>query len=123
TNQSSNRSPLQPGTEIFAAETRPKIWLASRQRPIRRLREAGKSPQNAAILRRHPTKFEPWRPGGGRTRARTWDPMIKSHLLSHYLKRLHWVAEIDHHKSTYVVRIVVRDFLTFLKCEKCLILL
>jgi hypothetical protein len=49
--------------------------------------------------------------------------MIKSHLLSHYLKRLHWVAEIDHHKSAYVVRIVVRDFLTFLKCEKCLILL
>jgi hypothetical protein len=32
-------------------------------------------------MRRYPTRFEPWRLGGGRTRARTWDPMIKSHLL------------------------------------------
>jgi hypothetical protein len=44
--------------------------------------------------------------------------MIKSHLLSHYLKRLHWVAEIDHHKSAYVVRIVVRDFLLYAKRQK-----
>jgi hypothetical protein len=60
---------------------------------------------------------------GGRTRARTWDPMIKSHLLSHYLKRLHSVAEIDHHKSAHEVRIVVRDFLLYGKRQKSLILL
>jgi hypothetical protein len=55
-----------------------KIRLAPRQRPVRRLREAGKSAHSAVIIRRHPTRFEPWRLGGGRTRARTWDPMIKS---------------------------------------------
>ena len=32
-------------------------------------------------MRRRPTQFDTRRLGGGRTRARTWDPMIKSHLL------------------------------------------
>jgi hypothetical protein len=47
--------------------------------------------------------------------------MIKSHLLSHYLKRLHWVAEIDHHTSAYVVRTVVRDLLLYGKRQKLVI--
>jgi hypothetical protein len=69
---------------------------------MRRLREAGKSPQNAGILRRHPTKFEPWRLGGGRTRARTWDPMIKSQwvpeLPSGALPYLLSAAPVSHQK-------------------------
>ena len=40
-----------------------------------------KSPHSAGILQGHQPEFEPWRLGGGRTRARTWDPLIKSQLL------------------------------------------
>jgi hypothetical protein len=51
------------------------------QRQVQRLSGEGKSRHYVGKMRGHPTKFEPWRLGGGRTRARTWDPMIKSHLL------------------------------------------
>jgi hypothetical protein len=48
------------------------------RRRMWRLSKVGKSPHSAGIMRGHQPGFEPWRLGGGRTRARTWDPMIKS---------------------------------------------
>ena len=35
---------------------------------------------------------------GGRTRARTWDPMIKSHLLDHFGRALQ--QQMDHRTET-----------------------
>jgi hypothetical protein len=49
-----------------------------------RPRKAHSGAINAKRLKKVPTHGL----GGGRTRARTWDPMIKSYLVLNYLKRL-----------------------------------
>jgi hypothetical protein len=81
TNQSPNWSPPAPGTEISSAETgrqKPTQQLAVTNSETGRKRE---SPDFRARTARLLAKVQTLRLGGGRTRARTWDPMIKSHLL------------------------------------------
>jgi hypothetical protein len=79
TTQSSNRSPPAPGTEISCAETgrqKPALQLVETDSETRRKRG---SPHSRAQIARLLAKVQTLRLGGGRTRARTWDPMIKSH--------------------------------------------
>jgi hypothetical protein len=69
------------GTEFSDAET-------GTQKPAYHLsdinpetRGSAKSPRSDAITAKTLTEVCALRLDGGRTRARTWDPMIKSHLL------------------------------------------
>src|SRR3984885_13100076 len=81
TTQSSNPSPLERGTEIFDVETNLQTGPSAAQRPSAETRAGAKSPHSGAINTKRLTKVSTQGLGGGRTRARTWDPMIKSHLL------------------------------------------
>jgi hypothetical protein len=78
--QSSNQSPPARGTEILDAETGPQTAPYRLAKIPVETRKPNESPHssaiNATILARAPTQ----RLGGGRTRARTWDPMIKRKL-------------------------------------------
>jgi hypothetical protein len=76
--QSSNESPPERGTEIpdaeTGAQTRP-YYLT--EIPIE-TRKENETPRSGAINATIFAKARTQRLGGGRTRARTWDPMIKS---------------------------------------------
>jgi hypothetical protein len=74
----SNRSPLERGTEIFDAETNRQTWPFAQQRPLAETHAGAKKPHSGAINARRLMKVSTQGLGGGRTRARTWDPMIKS---------------------------------------------
>ena len=81
TNHSQNWSPPKSGTEFSTQRKIP-------QRSIRRLAETeleGLAKRESPIPARLSSDYQEWdglrRTNGGRTRARTWDPMIKSHLL------------------------------------------
>jgi hypothetical protein len=69
---------LTPGTGFQTAETEAKMPSICRRRLRTETRRDTKSPYSGATMRQGRTEFEPWRLLGGRTRARTWDPMIKS---------------------------------------------
>ena len=47
--------------------------------------DLAKSPRSGALNAKRLPKVSTQGLGGGRTRARTWDPMIKSRLLSLFL--------------------------------------
>jgi hypothetical protein len=81
TTQSPNRSPLERGTEIFDTETNAQMGPSAKQRPPAETHADAKSLHSGAINAKGLTKVSTQGLGGGRTRARTWDPMIKSHLL------------------------------------------
>src|ERR1700721_2449862 len=79
TTQSPNRSPLERGTEIFDTETNAQMGPSAKQRPPAETHADAKSLHSGAINAKGLTKVSTQGLGGGRTRARTWDPMIKSH--------------------------------------------
>src|SRR6202790_5327592 len=60
---------------------RVQIRLFLLQRLTRRRVRTRKSPLFAGQMHGSPVEFDTWRLAGGRTRARTWDPLIKSQLL------------------------------------------
>jgi hypothetical protein len=65
------------GTEIIDAETGSQTGPAAKQRLPAETDAGAKSPHSGAIDAKRLTKVSPLRLGGGRTGARTWDPMIK----------------------------------------------
>jgi hypothetical protein len=78
TTQSPNRSPLERGTEIFDAETKPQMGPSAKQRPPAETHADAKSPHSGAINAKRLTKVSTRGLGGGDTKARTWDPTMQS---------------------------------------------
>jgi hypothetical protein len=74
TTQSSNPSPLKPGTEIFDAETNPQSGPSAKQRPPTETDGFAKSPHSGAINAKWLMKVSTQGLGGGDSRARTGDP-------------------------------------------------
>ena len=79
--QSSNQSPIAPGTGISAAETSAQIAPLCFAEISVETGRASQSPHPSATTATIPARAPTQGLGGGRTRARTWDPMIKSHPL------------------------------------------
>jgi hypothetical protein len=72
--QSSNRSPLERGTEIFNAETNSQTGSSAEQRPSVGTCAGAKSPRSGAANAKRLMKVSTQGLGGGDSRARTGDP-------------------------------------------------
>ena len=78
TTQSSNPSPLEAGNGIFDCGDKPSIGAFSQAETTHGDAWGAKSPHSGGINAKWLLKVSTQGLRGGRTRARTWDPMIKS---------------------------------------------
>ena len=74
-------SAARPGTGIFDAETERPSAIFLRPETRAETRQIAKTRHFARQIDGCATEFDPYELGGGRCRARTYDPLIKSQLL------------------------------------------
>ena len=73
-------SAARPGTGIFDAETEYPLAILLGPETRAETRQIAKTPHFARQIDGCATEFDPYELGGGRCRARTYDPLIKSQL-------------------------------------------